>query len=584
MKRALESGYSVNGEFVIYPRKCLVEMKEKKIQKLAHRMNALERICEEGITRQILSFLNVKEHHLVKSCCRRWKELIETLDIEVLDLSVKSPLHAKNIEAAFLSTINSYSEVRVINFSGQRSLCDRDLLVLTSCFWSTLEKVVVDDCLAITDFGLLAILNAQSQRLHTVSMRNCKLITGRFSQDCITGQHPSLTHLDFHNTRVSYALVNGLEDRFPSLQSIVATHTPAHFDYFRHSEWLAIHNELVSLVTSQHFNPQHFNLLLQDFNQCRLDVLNSAQSCSVFMKSLLSIGNAALIDVPLDSENYNSSLLYACDNDLEQIVPYLLEKGDANIEVTDKDGATPLCVAATTGMNSTVKLLLAKGANINARTYSLATPLYFASEMDWDEVVATLLENNAHTDSRAIGGTTALCVAAKNGSRSTVRQLISRNMTLTANSFSSPNNMQEFILALCLACERSHYEIVEDLLNTGLDPNVVMENGVTPLYLACQMGHDDVVELLLQRGANPNFRRLQGVSCLYIAAQEGKSGVVERLIKYGVDTLARMDDLSSALHIAARMGHTHIVDVLICVGADMNSQTRSGLTPLYIAC
>ena len=184
----------------------------------------LDKLGEEGVVRHVLSYLDVKDHHVAKAVCRGWKGLIETLDMAVLDLSVRSPLHAKNLEAAFLSTINSYRDVRTIDFTGQRSLCDRDLLVLTSCFWSSLETIVVDDCLDITDFGLLAILNAQSQRLHTVSFRNCKLVTGRFAQTTITGHHPSLRTLDFHNTRVGLGLVQHLETRFPSLQSIFATH------------------------------------------------------------------------------------------------------------------------------------------------------------------------------------------------------------------------------------------------------------------------------------------------------------------------------------------------------------------------
>ncbi|KDO35505.1 hypothetical protein SPRG_18793 [Saprolegnia parasitica CBS 223.65] len=509
----------------------------------------LDKLGEEGVVRHVLSYLDVKDHHVAKAVCRGWKSLIETLDMAVLDLSVRSPLHAKNLEAAFLSTINSYRDVRTIDFTGQRSLCDRDLLVLTSCFWSSLETIVVDDCLDITDFGLLAILNAQSQRLHTVSFRNCKLVTGRFAQTAITGHHPSLRTLDFHNTRVNLGLVQHLESRFPSLQSIVATHTPAHYELLRAAPWGDLQAEWARCVAHQ-LTKVHFSIVLEDFAALQKRV----PLRTVFEKTLLS-SRKALVDMPLESESYSSALLHVCEHDIEDVVHILLSVG-ADVEVTNKDGATPLCLAATSGCLGAVDAL----------------------------IVATLLAHNARTDAATTSNTTPLCVAAKNGSRSSVRQLIRHRSRRPSFVHAHIKPTPEWVLALCLACERSHHEIVLDLLNLGLDPNVLMDNGVTPLYLACQMGHHTIVETLLARGADPNFTRAGGVSCLYIASQEGKLDVVGCLTKYHVDVTATMDDKSAALHIAARMGHRDIALHLLMHGADPNGQTRSGLTPLLIAC
>ncbi|OQR97579.1 hypothetical protein ACHHYP_10179 [Achlya hypogyna] len=572
MKRGLEQG--ADRSMAVHPR--------KMARHCAQHLSDLDRLGEEGLVRHVLSYLNVKDHHVAKGVCRAWKGLVETLDLSVLDLSVRSPVHAKNLERAFLSVINSYADVRTIDFTGQRSLCDRDLLVLTSCFWSTLEVIVVDDCLDITDFGLLAILNAQSQRLRSVSFRNCKLVTGRFAQHAITGHHPSLQRIDFHNTRVGLSLVQHLERKFPSLSAIVATHTPAHLAFLSGGPWTELKAEWQRCLSHQ-FQPVHFHVVLDDFEAVRKSAL--ARACATVFERTLLAAAGALVDMPLDAESYTSALLYACEHDLEALVPVLLRCG-ADKEVTNKEGATPLCLAATTGSAAAVTELLSAGACINARTVSLATPLYFASEMDWTDIVGTLLAHNATTDAKTISNTTPLCVAAKNGSRSTVRQLIRHRARRPSfvRGLRSPKPTPEWVLALCLACERSHFDIVLDLLGLGLDPNVVMENGVTPLYLACQMGHGDIVELLLNHGANPNFTRVGGVSCLYIASQEGKLQVVRTLVKYHVDVHAVMDDRSSALHIAARMGHRDIVLQLLMHGADPNGQTRSGLTPLFIAC
>ncbi|TYZ57817.1 hypothetical protein PybrP1_005537 [[Pythium] brassicae (nom. inval.)] len=569
---------------------------------------------EEGIIRQIFAFLDVRDHQLIRGCCRGWKQLIQTLDLDVLDMSRASPLTPATIDRAFLSVIHNYSRVLHLNLSGQRSLNDRDLLVLASCFWSNLERISFDDCLDVTDFGLLSVLNAQSLKLQRVSMRHCKQITGNFARHQITGRHPSLATLDFDDTRVGLQFVSDLDAVFPSLERIHALHTPAHLEFFQRHQWQDLVDDLAFLVTNEMVDLPHLQGLLAEFafrakallsdptaltanpasgrssRQASPGVVGDVDDTSgvVFKRTLLSEGKRALMNVPLQRSDCASALLVACDNGLVHVIPELLACGGADVDVTDKDGATPLSVAATNGLADAVDALLLAGADINSRTYCLATPLYVASEMNYEEIVELLLRGGALTDYAVVGGATALCVAAKIGNRATVARLLEAEATRSSRvTAQTPQRDQmQFVQALFLACERGHAGIVTDILTCrGISANVLMDSSVTPLYLACQMGHDDIVELLLQRGANPNFRRPSGgVSCLYIAAQEGKHRIVERLVQHHVNIHARMEDLSTALHIAARMGHLSVARVLLHEGSCVNDQTRSGLTPLYIAC
>lgn len=563
---------------------------------------------EEGIIRHIFAFLDVRDHQLLRGCCRGWKQLIQTLDLAVLDMSRASPLTPATIDRAFLSVIHNYSRVLHLNLSGQRSLTDRDLLVLASCFWSNLEHISFDDCLDVTDFGLLSVLNAQSLKLESVSMRHCKQITGHFARHQITGRHPSLTTFDFDDTRVGLQFVSDLDVVFPSLQRIHAVHTPAHFEFFQRHQWHDLVDDLAFLVKNEMIDLPHLQGLLTEFvfraktllndpNAQRQVALSGSRSDIdtdhdrptgdtgggvVFQRTLLSDGKRALLNVPLQRNDGASALLVACNNGLVHVIPALLVCGGADVDVTDKDGATPLSVAAANGLVDAVDALLHAGADINARTSCLATPLYIASEMNYEDVVDLLLCRGALTDCAIVGGATALCVAAKIGNRATVARLLAAATTAR----SSRTHELQFVQALFLACERGHAGIVGDILTTcSISANVLMDSSVTPLYLVCQMGHDDIVDLLLARGANPNFRRPNGgVSCLYIAAQEGKHRIVERLVQHHVNLHARMEDLSTALHIAARMGHLPVTRVLLREGACVNDQTRSGLTPLYIAC
>ncbi|KAJ8540712.1 hypothetical protein ON010_g12514 [Phytophthora cinnamomi] len=568
---------------------------------------------EEALLCLVLSFLNVREHQLIRQTNRSWRRRVQMLALDRLDLSARtSPVCTRTLDRACQGVLQSYSRVRRLDLSGQRSLADRDLLVLTSCFWAHLEEIVADDCLEISDFGVLAVLNAQSLRLRSVSVRRCKRVTGELfavqalpSQQ-LTGSHPSLTDLNFDDTSVSRAFISRVETHFPTLQRLSALHTPAHRAFFQQDLVLSpLLRELQMLVTNELVELPLLPALLDEFNRwCRRQLQHDT---GVFARTLVFSGSRALLDVPLlltsadanarqeeeDRLGLMSPLLYACASGRTRVLPVLLElakgqpRGAAfDLENTDADGHSPLSLAVANGLTEATRLLLRAGGEVNTRSSSLASPLYLASEHGWDVLVDILLDANARRDFAVTGGATALCAAAKNGHRSTVlRLLAAEKQAEDEKEVRGRIGKQQLVQALFLACEGGHLFVVSDLLLlTDLDANVLMDENVSPLYLACQMGYVAIASLLLARGADPSFRRPQGgVSCLYIAAQEGHDKLVQLLVRAGADVHAKMDDMSTALHIAARMGRKAVSRALLCCGARLNDQTRSGLTALYIA-
>lgn len=63
------------------------------------------------------------------------------------------------------------------------------------------------------------------------------------------------------------------------------------------------------------------------------------------------------------------------------------------------------------------------------------------------------------------------------------------------------------------------FQMVQKLLEMGIDPNSADEMGRTPLHVAACKGFSDIVGLLVTSGANPNLRDCVGntVKMLYIA-------------------------------------------------------------------
>ncbi|MGH0132561.1 UNVERIFIED_CONTAM: hypothetical protein FKN15_067947 [Acipenser sinensis] len=86
---------------------------------------------------------------------------------------------------------------------------------------------------------------------------------------------------------------------------------------------------------------------------------------------------------------------------------------------------------------------------------------------------------------------------------------------------------------LHLACIKGDVSSVEQLLESGADPNLKDHAGWTPLHEACNHGHVKVVELLLQQGVLLNTTGYQNESPLHDAVKNGHAGIVELLLRNG---------------------------------------------------
>jgi ankyrin repeat protein len=75
---------------------------------------------------------------------------------------------------------------------------------------------------------------------------------------------------------------------------------------------------------------------------------------------------------------------------------------------------------------------------------------------------------------------------------------------------------------------------VNNLLATGMDPNVFTKLDTTPLAMAAQNGHAEVVKLLLLYGAAPDEPDFYGMKPLHYAARANHNAVVEALMEVNI--------------------------------------------------
>ncbi|PBC33687.1 Ankyrin repeat domain-containing protein [Apis cerana cerana] len=220
----------------------------------------------------------------------------------------------------------------------------------------------------------------------------------------------------------------------------------------------------------------------------------------------------------------------------------LLDSGRVHVDCKDKDGTTPLILAAAGGHIEAVTELLQQGADPNARRLTGTTALFFAAQGGYMDIASLLLEQGAIVDSCSIDGATALFIAAQNG----------------------------------------HVRILEVLLEHGAKTDAARTDGATPLWIGAQMGHDHVVRRLLKAGAKVDATRHDGATPLFKAAHKGHAAVVGELLKYR-PSLGILPNGESALHAAALTGQMTVTRQLVGAGADPLLVNQEGITPLQLA-
>jgi len=159
----------------------------------------------------------------------------------------------------------------------------------------------------------------------------------------------------------------------------------------------------------------------------------------------------------------------AAQGDLAGVESILAEKPEL-VNARDKDGWSPLHMAANAGHNRMVELLLANGAEVNAKTFKKSRWGYSNKEFSW----------------------TALHMAANAGNK----------------------------------------EMAKLLLANGAEVNVKTNIGHTPLHMACIDGHKEMVVLLLANGAEVNAKTDDGHTPLKYSVVMGRDGVAEFLRKH----------------------------------------------------
>ncbi|XP_050464471.1 ankyrin repeat domain-containing protein 50-like isoform X4 [Cataglyphis hispanica] len=319
--------------------------------------------------------------------------------------------------------------------------------------------------------------------------------------------------------------------------------------------------------------------------------INQADSYGrTVLHTLAADGNASLLELALAAcpqakleavdRNGQTPLNLAARHGYADVVRVLLAAG-ARADHADCDGWTALRAAAWGGHTQVVEQLLKHGAMVDCADWDQRTALRAAAWGGHEDIVKALLKHGADVNRTDDEGRTALIAAAYMGHSEIVEHLLDFGAEI--DHADSDGRTALSVAALCVPANHGYAKVVTILLERGATVDHEDKDGMTPLLVAAFEGHRDVCDLLLEFDADMDHCDVTGRTPLWAAASMGHGSVVKLLLYWGccVDTID--NEGRTVLSVAAAQGGTDVVKQLLARGLDEQHRDNSGWTPLHYA-
>jgi ankyrin repeat protein len=340
------------------------------------------------------------------------------------------------------------------------------------------------------------------------------------------------------------------------------------------------------------------------------------------------------VDVNAPQVDGTTALHWAVRADDLQTADLLIRAG-AKVSAANREGATPMQLAALNGNAAMIEKLIKAGADPNTPLSKFEdTALMIASRTGKPDAVKMLLDHGANVNAKETwGDTTALMWAVSEGYPAVVKVLIDHRADVNARSkfvpsatgrgfegatpvATAPNQPEQhasgLLTPLMFAAREGDLESAKLLVAAGAQINATGGDGKDALSLAIFNGSYDVASFLVDNKANVNQHDAQKFTPLFWAVDHRNMEtapnfpwvvttdplpLIKKLLEAGADPnflinntpRARMREgsprivFATALMRAAFSGDIELVKLLLAHGANPNIVSRDNETMLLAA-
>ncbi|VDN03065.1 unnamed protein product [Thelazia callipaeda] len=271
----------------------------------------------------------------------------------------------------------------------------------------------------------------------------------------------------------------------------------------------------------------------------------------------------------------STPLHLACGYNRIGVVKILLEKG-ADVQAVDIGGLVPLHNACSFGHLEVVVLLLEAGADSQAEDLWNLTPLHEAASKGRLEVVKLLAACGADPTRRSGNSKAPIeFISDENVKKEIIHEFLGYKIYASAQigdvlmlknlladrdpNYIHPCSKETPLHAVAGSIHRRRKVITDMLMKNGCHSNFRNKDGMSALHVAAKMSAYDVMEVLINCGVNISELNSRGQTILHIAAEKGDFDLCKRLLNYGLPTDLRDNDQKTAADVA---GNSEIKDFI----------------------
>lgn len=264
--------------------------------------------------------------------------------------------------------------------------------------------------------------------------------------------------------------------------------------------------------------------------------------------------------------------IYVCDIDksdeiLDYIYNIIIMLGNGDPNFSNSENQTILMLASELGIDKIIIKLLKNDIDVNFKDNYKKTALLYAIERCMENTVELLLNSNAKLFPSENCSSPELFSACYNANLKITQMILNCGVNLNADSKNREN-----ALTYALMNYKHGEEIGKFLLENGI--NIPAKYDLHPLLHASLVGFAEIVKILIDSGIDINIVDDEGKTALMHASKGGKDYIVELLVNKGADVNIVNKDNRTALIYGAWRSHNNqcenIVKTLLHAKANVN--------------